>query len=226
MKQSLTTIVAITTFAASIAVANPARAADGAGEATATAEDGWELGFGARIGGYGFREVRDESVTWEDCRMDGIGVFMTVDFTDHIFGEAGFDLYHATGPTVAAGMDRISFHNQYAAGVRVFPEFFLTPYIQVGGGPEITTIEMNGAEKTEVVPSGFMGIGGELNIGSIKLGMNIRMLMMTHPVHDHGADGTYHHALEPDGEAGATSEEVQTDWEVAGQAQFFARFAF
>ena len=135
--------------------------------------------------------------------------------------------------TVAAGMDRISLHNQYAAGFRFLPEFFLTPYVQVGGGPEITYIEVDGAEKTMVVPSGFMGIGGELNIGSFKLGMNIRALMMAHPIHDHGSDGSYQLALGPDGhdhEHGApepaAAQGVETDWEVAGQAQFFARYQF
>ncbi len=192
-------------------------------------DDRWRLGVGARIGGYGFREVQGDSVTWEDCRMNGTGVFLTLDANKHLFGEVGFDLYHATGPTVASGMDRISFHNQYALGVRFLPDFFVTPYVQVGGGPEITHIEVDGAEKTAVLPSGFMGLGGEINIGDLKLGMHFRALMMSHPVHSHGTDGVYQLGLEP--EAGGShgesvAAEVQTDWEVAGQAQFWVRYVF
>jgi hypothetical protein len=227
MKQARTRALALATVAAiaawtSTAAANP--------QVEASTETSWEFGIGARIGGYGFREEVDGAVSWEDCRMNGTGVFLTLDFTEHFFGEAGFDLYHATGPSIAAGMDRLSFHNQYALGARFLPDFFISPYVQVGGGPEFTRIEMDGASKTMVVPSGFMGIGGELNLGSLKLGMNIRALMMIHPEHDHyevsydrplGAYGGHGHSLSNGGEG-----TVETDWEVAGQMHFFARYAF
>ena len=103
-----------------------------------TDRDSPTLGVGARVGGYGFREVNGSTLSWNDCRMNGTGLFGTIDLGRHFFGELSADLYHATGSTVDSGMDRLSFHTFGAFGAKMLPDEFITPYIQVGGGPEFT----------------------------------------------------------------------------------------
>src|SRR5690606_15652602 len=98
----------------------------------------FDLGVGARIGGYGVREAGGGSTSWQDCRMDGAGLFSTVDFTPNVFSELALDFYQAHADIVDMGMDRMSVHTQAAVGLRMFPDFYVTPYVQLGGGAEWT----------------------------------------------------------------------------------------
>ncbi len=193
------------------------------------AADTWRLGFGLRVGGYGFREPSGGSTSWEDCRMDGMGVFSSIDLDPHFFGEVGLDYYQANAGVVEDGMDRESGHLQVAVGARMFPDFFLTPYVQIGGGAEWTKMSLpaTGAEREDVFPTGFLGLGAELNITeSLKLGSSLRMYVMAHPAHEeHGVnygDSTHAvtlHALTAD------DEKVPVEYGAAGQLQFFLRYA-
>ncbi|MBH22904.1 MAG: hypothetical protein CMH57_00325 [Myxococcales bacterium] len=211
----------------------PAAAQDA--ELTAEADRAWRPGFGARVGGYGFRQATAEGETsWEDCRMDGVGVFATVDVTRLVFSEVSLDMYHATADVVNDGMDRLSMHALGSMGVRMFPDFYVTPYVQLGGGAEWTRVDMvaDGATVDGWYPVGFMGIGGEINVTDhLKLGANIRAFIMKHPDHGHGGDGEVHaqglehtlHGLEAT--SGASTSGVPMSFETAGQAQFFLRYA-
>ncbi len=198
-----------------------------ADDATAAAHAetaGHGFGFGARIGGYGFREPKPGEIDWTDCRMDGLGVFATMETDDHFFGEAELDYYQAHGSAVAEGMDRESAHLLVSVGARMFPHHFLTPYVQVGGGAEWTqlTITATGGEREELLPAGFIGFGAEVNVTDhLKVGSNLRMFVMAHPAHETStaSPGTSHHALT------AADEAVPLDYGAAGQLQFFVRYA-
>lgn len=193
----------------------------------ATADAGPQLGLGVRVGGYGFREVKEGTLSWDDCRMNGTGLFGTLDIGKIFFGEVSTDLYHSTGSS--EGMDRLSFLPAASVGARLFAGKLITPYIQAGGGPEFTRIEMEGVAHRKLLASGFMGVGGELNIKSFHFGSNIKVFSMGLPEHSHG---TVEAHLHPEGSDAAPSEThasgdtVNMRYEVAGMAQFFVRYTF
>lgn len=170
------------------------------------------IGVGARVGGYGFREASREGAPWDGCRMDGVGLFATLDLDRHFFGEAGLDFYQATDATVKdESMDRLSLHGQLALGVRLFPDAIVTPHLQLGGGVEWTKIGFVGTplEREAVLASGFLGAGGELDISEqVHLGLNLRFLAMAGPdAHHVGHD-----------------EAIPLTYRAAGQLQFFLRY--
>jgi hypothetical protein len=171
-------------------------------------------GFGARIGGYGFRRTTDGK--WDDCRMNGLGVFGTLDFGKYFFGELGLDSYSAVktgGPD--DGMDRISMLTSVAAGVRMFPDWYVTPYVELGTGLEWTRVKIdNGGSTTGTYPIGFFGVGADLNVvAHLKLGMVMRVLAMPHP-NDPADDGiVYQHPAAP-----------TMEYQPAAQGQFYLRY--
>lgn len=179
---------------------------------------GWTFGAGIRVGGYGFREVSDESVIWDDCRMNGVGLFGTVDFTDTLFAELSVDVYHATGTTVSQGMERLSVHTQAAAGARLFPDFIVSPYLQLGVGPEWTKGRIGSRRFERLWVTPFFGFGGEVAISRMRLGANLRSYLMGVPRHGGGQTHGSHH------DAGGSSD-VMT-YEAAAQVQFSARYVF
>lgn len=193
-------------------------------QATTPSETPFVDTFGARVGGYGFR-MQDMSgqATWDDCRMNGFGVFATKDWTTHVFTEAGADLYftdtfpahHATG---AGGMNRFSGLFSIAAGLRMFPESLISANAHAGIGLELTKITMGEAADSFALPVGFLGIGGDIRLlHGLRFGMSLRTLVMGHPAH--GA-GHHHHAMLTAGESG-----VQVEPEVAAQAQFYLSYS-
>jgi hypothetical protein len=187
---------------------------------TASAAHAETWAFGARVGGYGFRQVDTAGqTTWDDCRMDGSGVFAQRSLTRHAFLEGGLDLYQARGDTVMTeGMDRTSAHATVAAGLRMFPGRLVSPYVQVGVGAEYTDVTMGDHGDTRLLPSGFFGIGAEVRLGRrLRAGMNVRFHMMGH--FDHGGHSP---------EAGATAVEDEHGMAVeaapASQGQFFLSY--
>ncbi len=191
-------------------------------------------GFGARVGGYGFRSA-DGNTVWDDCRMNGVGVFGTLDFTPHFYGQLGFDLYHAL-PSVKSdeGMDRVSTHGLLGGGARMFPNAIATPFVEAGGGMEWTRVTLaSGAEDKSVYPMGYLGFGGELNLTRrFKLGLGIRMLTTVHPRHEHSAAGNaestteHSHGLVAKRQALETSagSELTMERDIAAQGLFFLRY--
>lgn len=178
------------------------------------------LGLGARIGGYGFREVNGDQLSWEDCRMNGTGLFGTLDVGRHFFGEVSADLYHATAGPVAAGMDRTSFHTLAAVGARLVPDFFISPYFQAGAGPEFTRIDLDGTTDRFVVPQAFMGVGGELSWKQFHFGASLRVFSMALPEHGHAVEaGVVHQHLEP-------QDAIEMRRETAAQGLFSLRYTF
>ncbi len=165
-------------------------------------------GFGARVGGYGFRDA--ETSQWDDCRMNGLGVFAERKLGEHAFVEGGLDLYSATGDAIMTeSMDRVSSLATVAAGLRMFPRAIVSPFVQVGVGGEYTHVSVasSGFDNTYFLPVGFFGAGGDLHLGDhMRLGMTIRVLMM----------GGF--------SSGAPGQDPQLSAQPAAQVQFFARY--
>jgi hypothetical protein len=184
--------------------------------------------FGVRFGGYGFRNTEHAGLGhWDDCPMDGLGLFAQRTLSRHLFAEAGFDLYTARNGTPTAempvvGMDRISAITTIAAGARI-PWRWVSPYVQIGLGLEVTRVEMPAHELREsaVQPMGFLGFGAELRITrQLAFGANARTNVMVH--YDHGGAGHSHDggAASLDGAA----EEMTGEYEAAAQGQIFVRY--
>ena len=219
-RTSLLTIAVATVLTTVALVPSPSWAGIFDGGSSSSAEETSEpfpkFGLGVRIGGHGFRHVRNERLSWNDCRMDGSGLFATLDFTKHFFTELSVESYHATGKTASHGMDRLSMYVLGAAGARFLPDFIVSPYIQAGIGPEWTRIEVGDHLKTTVLAAPFFGVGGEINLGSFKLGSHLRAYAMGAPNHLH-TDTDHDHG---------SGDAVKIHYETAGQAQFFVRYEF
>jgi hypothetical protein len=191
----------------------------------------WRPSFGARIGGYGFRELKARAVSWTDCRMDGAGVFGAVDLSEHLFAELSFDFYGASAILVGEleAMDRVSAHTQGALGLRMATGGRFVPYLQVGGGAEWTRVDMPGFARTQGwFPTGFFGVGGELALTDhLRLGASLRVAAMAHPLHAHGGEGAHEgHALGHGAlPAPAAAPRVQMEYAPAGQALFLVRYS-
>ena len=142
----------------------------------------WQPAIGVRVGGYGFRQLdTDESRNWNNCRMNGVGIYTTMDISRHLFAELSADMYHAHTPTLRQGIDRISLHTAAVLNARMAPDFLISPFIQIGGGAEYTWVEVYGNKDQALMPVGFVGLGGEVNIDRFKLGMTIRSNAMQLP---------------------------------------------
>lgn len=152
------------------------------------------FGFGARVGGYGFRAAEGDGLTWFDCRMDGVGLLGTLDLGPHFFVETSVDFYQATPGVVREGMDRVSVLSLGALGFRMLPTRFFSPLIQLGGGAELTRITMEGhRDVSQWAPVAFLGFGGEFNFTErLKVGVGLRFLSMLHPEHDHSGEDHDH----------------------------------
>jgi hypothetical protein len=163
--------------------------------ARAGAED--LMNVGVRVGGYGFREPAAAGGGWNDCRMNGIGVFADRALPRGFFVEGGLDayfaddtvLFHDHGDQHAGGMDRVSGLLTVAGGIRFWPEARVSPYVQLGGGLEVTRVRMedgSGHEQSRVFPLGFFGLGGDVRLGRVRLGATLRVHAMGHFAHEGG----------------------------------------
>ena len=179
--------------------------------------------FGVRAGGYGFRNTQHAELgEWDDCRMEGAGVFAQRTLTRHLFAEVGFDLYTAKEATAMPGavgaMDRISGVTTVAGGARI-PWRWVQPYAQLGVGLEVTRVEMpeHGLEDRAVVPMGFLGAGAELFATEhLSIGANVRTNLMKH--YEHGGDGHAHDGGEP------AHIEMSGEFDAAAQGQLFLKY--
>ncbi len=185
-------------------------------------------GFGVRVGGYGFRPHDGSSGKWDDCRMQGLGLFATLDLTDHFFTSLSADLYGAAPEQVATGMDRDSTHALAGVGVRMFPHFYVSPQLELGGGMEWTQVRFHDARSEGIYPVGFLGLGAALHVTpAFELGGSMRVLATTQAVHPEPASpselgqglGSVQQALT--GEA----DHIEMRFGLAAQGQLFARYS-
>lgn len=216
MRNAAVLVIPVVLAVCDIAAAQPAEPAP----AEATAGD-LTYAFGARVGGYGFRNTEHADVgQWDDCRMEGMGVFAQRSLTRHFFAEAGFDLYTAKDATPTPemplpGMDRISGITTVAAGARI-PWRWVSPYVQLGVGLEVTRVEMadHGMAERAVLPMGFLGLGADVHATThLSVGANVRSNVMKHFDHGAHADADGH----DDGD-------MHGEYEAAAQGQIFLKY--
>jgi hypothetical protein len=149
-----------------------------------------DLTIGSRVGGYGFRnpQAGDRRDAWNDCRMNGIGVFARED-VGRLNVEAGADIYFSESfpmkPLDAdAREDRLSGLVTVAAGARVLEIGRFHALAQLGGGVELTHFKMSmpdgeTGEASRAMPMGFVGLAAELSIGDrAAIGASLRTNVM------------------------------------------------
>jgi hypothetical protein len=189
---------------------------------TATAEPIVES-MGFRVGGYGFREATQANgeepsgTGWQACRMNGMGVFANKAIRGNFFVEAGLDTYFTdtfpTGESMGTydtPIDRSSALMTVAAGARFYPEAWVSPYLQLGLGGELTHVSLPALalEDTAFLPMGFFGVGATARVmDGIKVGAVLRVNAMGY--YD---DAQFQTQLKP-------------ELELATQGQFYASFS-
>ena len=195
--------------------------------------------FGFRVGGYGFRNIQPgQEGEWNDCRMNGVGVFGQRDLSRHFFAEAGVDMYFVDNTVFGADgpeypLDRESGILSVAGGARMFPDSRISPYVQLGVGLEVTraVLPAESEKHVGVYPMGFAGLGANVRVTrKLALGANFRTNVMRH------FDVTY--TFRADGDEadwgdfdplsvppGGDTLEAQS-YAFAAQAQFFATYSF
>jgi hypothetical protein len=125
--------------------------------------------MGVRVGGYGFR--REGEQIWDECRMNGFGIFGGRKLTGPLFVEAGLDMYGSVGAgqPMDLPVDRASGLLSTAIGARTQVASWLRGYVQLGGGVELTSVSVPyGDQKIserKAMPDGFFGVGLDIVFG-------------------------------------------------------------
>jgi hypothetical protein len=160
------------------------------GSVTASADELYSIG--ARVGGYGFRRAEDPGLTegalgdsWSECRMNGLGLFVDRALAGPWFVEGGLDTYFSIGqgePTDLP-LDRESVLLSAAIGARSHFTSWLTGYVQLGGGVELTKLSVpygdDAIRADKVFPEGFAGVGLDIKIArGTFIGASLRTLVM------------------------------------------------
>jgi hypothetical protein len=125
--------------------------------------------MGVRVGGYGFR--REGEQIWDECRMNGFGIFGGRGLTGPLFVEAGLDLYGSVGEPQMGDLpiDRASGLLSTAIGARTQVASWLRGYVQLGGGVELTRVSVPYGDQRitdhKAMPEGFFGAGLDIRFG-------------------------------------------------------------
>jgi hypothetical protein len=145
------------------------------------------IAVGARIGGYGFRRESDPTFTgnWNECRMNGVGIFANRGLRGPVFVEAGLDTYFSSTARdpMDLQIDRQSALLSTAIGIREHVTPWLEGYIQLGFGAELTKLSVpygqDAIRADKIMPEGFLGAGGEIRVADkTRIGASIRTLVM------------------------------------------------
>lgn len=150
--------------------------------------------MGVRVGGYGFRrEGAGETGGWDECRMNGVGVFAQRTLRGPWFLEAGLDTYFSIGQGQPSDLpvDRQSALVSVAAGVRTHFTSWLRGYAQLGTGVELARLSVPYGDSTirddKAMPEGFFGFGADLRIAhGTYVGAQLRTLVMGNFDYDPG----------------------------------------
>ena len=186
---------------------------------------------GARIGGYGFRrDEGDQRSAWDECRMNGAGVFVQIALRGPLFLEVGLDGYFSEywplpNSEEDLPIDRQSALASSAIGLRIQPHPRLTAYAQLGAGVELTQVSVPYGEgrlrDDKILPDGYFGVGGDVRVfGKVHAGANFRVHAMGNFDYDPGKLEMESGWVVPPtaGEVFAASPDV------AAQGQFYLRY--
>jgi len=180
--------------------------------------------MGVRIGGYGFR--REGEQIWDECRMNGFGIFGGRRLTGPLFVEAGLDMYGSvgTGQPMDLPVDRASGLLSTAIGARTQVASWLRGYVQLGGGVELTSVSVPYGDQRitdrKAMPEGFFGVGADLRImRGTYAGASFRTLVMGNFSYDPQRLDTSQGWLA----APSSNEVFDASPDVAAQFQFYVR---
>jgi len=145
--------------------------------------------FGARVGGYGFRrDAGDSRSDWDECRMNGLGLFGERRFGKNLFVEGGLDFYFSESFPQRPNpddlpIDRMSGLLTAAVGLRADGPWRTSGYAQLGAGLELTQVTVPYDDHTIsdqlAMPAAFIGIGGDIRVArGTYLGANLRAYAM------------------------------------------------
>jgi hypothetical protein len=157
------------------------------GASPAVAESAYS--FGARVGGYGFRrDAGDARSNWDECRMNGLGLFGERRFGRHLFVEGGLDFYFSESFPQQPNendlpIDRMSGLFTAAVGLRADGPWRTSGYAQLGAGLELTRVTVpyddTSISDQLALPAAFIGIGGDIRVArGTYLGANLRAYAM------------------------------------------------
>jgi hypothetical protein len=197
---------------------------------TAYADDLYSVG--ARVGGYGFRRAEDPGLTegalgesWNECRMNGLGVFVDRALAGPWFVEGGLDTYFSIGQGESTDLplDRESLLLSAAIGARTHFTSWLAGYVQLGAGVELTKLSVpygdDAIRADKVFPDGFAGVGFDIRIArGTFIGASLRTLVMANFNYQMPANGAQWMATAPSADTvfAATPS-------LAAQGQFYLR---
>ncbi len=186
-------LFSVIVLAPALAAADPSLTASSTDAVAPVLEHG-DTSVGFRVGGYGFRREGDERpVTgWNECRMNGLGVFLDRNLPRGLFVEGGLDAYASqdfilSSPSTDLPIDRMSGLVSAAIGVRTFVTPWLRAYVQLGTGVELTRLSVpygSGNDMTTIradkaLPEGFFGVGADFRIArATYAGASLRLLVM------------------------------------------------
>jgi hypothetical protein len=172
-------------FASLVALSGVAAAEPASPSVAATSDSPYTMGV--RVGGYGFNRENDNSSTsWNECRMNGLGVFAQRALRGPLFVEAGLDTYFSIGQGAPNDLpiDRQSALVSGAIGVRTNITPWLRGYLQLGAGVELARLAVpygdgSTIREDKAMPDGFFGIGGDIRIAhGTFIGASVRTLVM------------------------------------------------
>lgn len=182
--------------------------------------------LGVRVGGYGFRREGDSpEQLWDECRMNGLGVFGGRQLRGPLFVEAGIDMYGSVAAQpMDLPLDRTSGLFSAAIGARTQVASWLRGYVQLGGGLELTRLSVAyGDERirdSKAMPEGFFGFGVDVKVmQGTHIGSSLRVLMMGNFDYEPSR-------LDPNNgwvAAPSSSDVFSASPDVAAQAQFYVR---
>lgn len=190
--------------------------------ASAAYADSYEMGV--RIGGYGFR--REGEQIWDECRMNGFGIFGGRNVRGPLFVEAGLDLYGSvgTGQPMDLPLDRASGLLTTAIGARTQVAPWLRGFVQIGGGIELTSVSVPYGDTRisdhKALPEGFFGAGVDVRFGKKTYG---GASFRTHLMGNFNYDPARLDSNNGWVAAPSSSEVFDASPDVAAQVQFYLR---
>lgn len=180
--------------------------------------------MGVRIGGYGFR--REGEQIWDECRMNGFGIFGGRKLAGPLFVEAGLDMYGSVGEGQPSDLpiDRASGLLSTAIGARTQVFSWLRGYVQLGGGVELTSVSVPYGEQRisekKALPQGFFGVGIDIRFAKGTYG---GASFRTHVMGNFDYDPQRLEMSQGWLAAPSSSEVFDASADVAAQVQFYIR---
>lgn len=226
----------VSTIFASL-VATTAAAAEPLSSPTAAVSSRFEPSaytVGVRVGGYGFRRAGDPGAiesaggnAWNECRMNGLGLFAQRALAGPLFAEVGLDTYFSAGRASASDLpiDRMNALVSVAVGVRTPLTSWLVGHVQLGAGGELARVSVPYGDAgtlraNKLTPDGFLGIGADVRVGRSTY---VGAAMRTHVMANFDYDPARLRMANPWVAAPSSNDVFSASPALAAQGQFYLR---